>query len=93
MARVFFTYVLPFLLPLTVYLLWAWYRTGYVRRHGGEPPDIEKGPWPLMLLLGAVLTVGALAITALNRGAAPDAEYTPPRYEDGTIVPGQLREK
>jgi len=93
MARIFFTSVLPFLLPLTVYLLWAWYRTAYANKHGGEAPDIEKGPWPLMLLLGAVLTMALLAYTALTRGANPDAEYTPPRYEDGQIVPGQLKEK
>ncbi|MBT6960011.1 MAG: hypothetical protein HOA00_02610, partial [Rhodospirillaceae bacterium] len=48
MARTFLIYALPFLLPLAVYLAWAWYRTGYVKRHGGEPPEIEKGPWPFL---------------------------------------------
>ena len=93
MVRIFFTYLLPFLLPLTVYLLWVWYRVSYVRKHGGEAPDIEKGPWPLMLLLGALLTMGLLAATALMRGADPDATYTPPRFEDGRVIPGQLEEK
>jgi hypothetical protein len=73
--------------------LWAWYRISYVRKHGGDAPDIEKGPWPLMLLLGAILTLGVLAATALTRGADPDAQYTPPRFEDGKVIPGQLQEK
>ena len=93
MVRVFLTYALPFLLPLSVYLAWAWYRMGYVKRHGGEAPEIEKGPWPLLLLLGAILSLGGMATTALMRGAYPDAEYTPPRYEDGRVIPGQLEEK
>lgn len=93
MARVFITYLLPFLLPLTVYLLWAWYRTAYVRKHGGEAPEIEKGPWPLMLLLGAILALGIMGATALMRGADADATYTPARYEDGKVIPGRLEEK
>lgn len=91
--RIFFIYVLPFLLPLTAYLAWAWYRIGYAKKHGGDAPQIEKGPWPLLLLLGAVLAFGGMAATALMRGADSDATYTPSRYEDGRIIPGQLEEK
>ncbi|MDG2244499.1 MAG: hypothetical protein P8L66_13525 [Rhodospirillaceae bacterium] len=92
MVRVFFIYALPFLLPLSVYLAWAWYRMGHVKRHGGEAPQIEKGPWPFLLLLGAILSLGVIATTALMRGADPGAKYTPPRYEDGRVIPGQLEE-
>ena len=91
MIRTFFTYVLPLLLPLTVYLVWAWYRTVYTRKHGGEPPDIEKGPWPLLLLAGAVLSLSLMAVTALTRGGDPNSIYIPPRYEDGRVIPGQLQ--
>ncbi len=91
--RIFFLYVLPFLLPLTAYLAWAWYRATYVKKHGGNAPEIEKGPWPFLLFLGALLAFGVMGATALIRGADPDATYTPSRYEDGRIIPGQLDEK
>ena len=91
--RIFLIYVLPFLLPLIAYLIWAWYRSSYVKTHGGEPPQIDKGPWPFLLFLGAILAFATMATTAMMRGADPDATYTPPRFEDGQVIPGQLEEK
>lgn len=93
MMRTFLIYLIPLLLPLAVYLTWAWLRLRYVKKHGGEAPKIEQGPWPLMILLGAVLVLALMATTALLRGADPDATYTPPRFEDGRVIPGQLEEK
>ncbi len=93
MIKTIFIYILPLVLPLTIYLAWAWYRIGYVKKHGGEAPKIEQGPWPFLLLLGAILTVALMATTALMRGADPDAtNYIPPRYEDGRVIPGTMEE-
>jgi len=93
MSRIIFTYIVPFLLPTVVYALWVWYRVGYVARHGGEAPKLEKGPWPLLLFLGAVLAFAVLAVTALTRGGDPDATYVPPRLENGKLIPGHLEPK
>ena len=90
MLRLMVTYVLPFLLPITVYALWIWYRTSYAQRHGGAPPKFEEGPWPLMLFIGAVLSFGVLAVTALTSGGPADSVYVPPRIENGRIVPSEL---
>jgi hypothetical protein len=90
MGRIIVTYIVPFLLPAVVYAIWVWYRTGYVARHGGEAPRLEKGPWPLLLFLGAVLAFAVLAVTALTRGGSPDDLYVPPHLEDGKMVPGHL---
>lgn len=92
MVRVLLTYLIPFLLPLAAYMAWAWYRTAHVKKHGGESPTIEKGPWPILLLLGAVLAVGLMGTMALFQGGDPDSTYVPPRYEDGKIVPGRLED-
>jgi hypothetical protein len=89
--RLILTYVVPFFLPISAYALWIWYRTAYAERHGGAVPKFEEGPWPLMLLLGAVLTFSILAFTALTRGGDPGSVYVPPRIEDGRIVPSELR--
>lgn len=91
MSRILFTYVLPFLLPILSYAAWVWYRTRYVARHGGEAPQFEKGPWPLLLFAGAVLALGMLGLSAAFQGNSPDeGDYVPPRVENGQIIPGHI---
>ena len=91
MTRIIITYLIPFLLPLAAYFVWAWYRAAHTKKHGGEVPQIEKGPWPWLVLAGAVLVLLLMGITALLRGADPETTYFPPRYENGRIVPGSLK--
>ncbi len=52
-ARILLTYVVPFLMPMAVYAAWSWYRARYAATHGGEAPQLERGPWPLLVFLGA----------------------------------------
>jgi hypothetical protein len=82
-------FLILFLLPLATYLAWGWYRTRYVETHDGQPPKIEQGRWPLMLFLGALLTIAALAATTLTQGGGPGTEYTPSYLENGKVVPGR----
>ncbi|MBL8642998.1 MAG: hypothetical protein JNK21_03615 [Rhodospirillaceae bacterium] len=88
MIRILVTYLVPFLLPLAGYALWIWYRTRYAEKHGGEAPKFEKGPWPLMLFLGALLSLSVLGVSALMTGSAPGDVYVPARVENGKLVPG-----
>ena len=90
MGRILFTYIVPFLAPMAVYVAWAWYRARYVAEHGGEAPKLEQGPWPLLLFLGAVLAFATLAGTALTRGGTAGSIYTPSHMENGTLVPGRM---
>jgi hypothetical protein len=90
MARILLTYVVPFLMPMAVYAAWVWYRGIYAAQHGGEAPRIERGPWPLLLFLGAVCAFGVLGATALIRGGPADQRYVPPQVVDGEVVPGHL---
>jgi len=89
MTRIVLTYLIPFLMPITGYALWIWYRTSYAEKHGGEAPKFEKGPWPLMLFLGAVFTLAVLGIGAMNVGGKPGDLYIPAYMEDGKLVPGR----
>ena len=93
MIRIVFTYIVPFLLPTAIYLAWAWYRARYAASHGGEVPKIERGPWPMLVFLGAVLMLASLVTTALTNGSDAGAIYTPPHLENGKLVPGHMDEK
>jgi hypothetical protein len=88
MIRAVIRYFILFLLPLAIYLAWSWYRTRYVARHGGEAPPVERGAWPQMLFLGAVLVVATLVVSALQHGGGPGTEYTPSYLKNGEVVPG-----
>jgi hypothetical protein len=89
--RFVLTYIVPFLLPIATYAAWVWYRTRYVQKHGGEAPKFEKGPWPMLLFAGAVLTLIVLGISATIQGNAPDeGRYVEPRVENGRVIPGHI---
>jgi purine-cytosine permease-like protein len=90
MARIVLTYIVPFLLPTLIYLGWAYYRTAYAARHGGEAPRLEKGPWALLIFLGALCAVASVVGYGLTQGADANSTYTPPRYEDGRVIPGRM---
>ncbi len=93
MSRILLTYIVPLLMPAMAYVAWAWYRQGYVARHGGAAPKLEQGPWPLLFFLGAVFALAVLGTTALIRGGSPDETYVPPHLENGELVPGHLEPK
>jgi hypothetical protein len=93
MSRIFVSYIIPFILPAATYAAWVWYRTRYADRHGGEVPTLEKGPWPLLLFIGAVFAFAVLGTTAMLSGGSPDQTYVPPRVENGTVIPGHLEPK
>jgi hypothetical protein len=91
LGRIIISYVVPFFLPILTYAAWVWYRTNYVAKHGGEAPEFEKGPWPLLLFAGAVLALGMLGISAAFQGNDPDdGVYVPPRVENGRVIPGHI---
>ena len=92
-ARIILTYIVPFLTPMAVYVAWTWYRARYIASHGGEAPRLERGPWPLLVFLGAVSAFVVLGVTAVLRGGPADQRYVPPHVVDGEVVPGHMEPK
>jgi len=90
MSRIALQYVLPFLLPTLLWLLW-WVTIG---RHRTTPEGgltrLEHGPWFWLILGGLALLGLSLVYTAVTQGFDPSGRYVPPRWEGGRVVPGRI---
>jgi hypothetical protein len=99
MLRVFFTIVLPLVLPTALYLLWLriahWLPGGPPE---GPTPGSQQGewvqwatlPWVWLAAAGALLLVIMLFVVTVHFGTATPGTYVPPRWENGRIVPGHI---
>jgi len=98
MLRVFFTIVLPLVLPTAAYLLWMWFARWPATGSPPEPEQRERPGWAALpwwwlagagvLLLALVLYVVTVHVDTSNQGV-----YVPPRWENGRIVPGHIEPK
>ncbi|MDX1484125.1 MAG: DUF6111 family protein [Alphaproteobacteria bacterium] len=94
MFRLFFTFVLPLILPALGYLLWNWIqlRRTIAGKRAEPPPGFADMPW--LVLAGAGVSLAVIAVLALafmGGGSPPGKTYIPPHLEDGKLVPGQMR--
>jgi hypothetical protein len=98
--RVFLTIILPLLMPSLLYIAWLLMRGqgtpnaddgqggGLVRRLGDDMP------WVTLVLSGAVLALAAtMTMYLLQPMGSPASEYSPPRMENGRIIPAELRDR
>ena len=98
--RVFLTIILPLLTPSLLYIAWLLLRGqtapgaddgqegGVVRRLGDDMP------WVTLVLSGAVLALAAtMTMYLLQPMGSSTSEYSPPRMENGRIVPAELRDR
>ncbi len=93
MLRTLLTVFLPLLLPLAAYIVYV----AYLRRRAevtgrNDPPPWQQGPWPWLLVGGAVLAVAALVALRVSSGVPPGTKLEAPRLEDGVIVPSHVVE-
>jgi hypothetical protein len=95
MLRVFFTIVLPLVLPTALYLLWL----RLAHWLPGRPPEgaqLDEAvhwaalPWVWLAAAGAVLLALMLFVVTVHFGTAEPGTYVPPRWENGRIVPGHI---
>jgi hypothetical protein len=90
MIRVFFTIVLPLLLPTALYLLWI---TNF-----GSPQDNgavawTSLPWVWLAGAGALLLAVVLFVVTVGFGTPQEGVYVAPRYVNGNIIPGHIEPK
>jgi len=85
MIRFTVIHLLFLLLPFVVYAIYWW----FVLRPQAGQSEIKDTPWTGLIAAGLVLMAGSLAYTASTAGSPASCEYTPPRYEDGRVVPAQ----
>jgi len=89
MTRFVLQILLPLLLPTLMFLIWSYLARR--RTAGGPVARLQEGPWFWLIVAGFVLMLGGLVYTAMTGAGDPEGVYEPPRYEDGRIVPGQIR--
>jgi len=90
MTRIFFTYIVPLLLPTLVYFLWMLPAWRQAKAEGRDAPPWEDAPWVWLFIAGVVFFGVSLVVFGVTDGASPDEQYAPPHMEDGRIVPGQF---
>jgi hypothetical protein len=95
MLRVFFSIVMPLLLPTAVYLVW--WRVAH-RSPGASPEGSPQGEtsrsialrWVWLAAAGVLLLAVVLFVVSVNYGTSQPGTYVPPRWEDGRIIPGHI---
>lgn len=93
MIRIFLIYVLPLIAPSALYILW---RLWQIKRGGGHiDGDVGRvlrgAPWVKLAAIGTGLLALVLIIAALTGGEPPHEAYSPPRLENGRVLPGEIQ--
>ncbi|TVS00273.1 MAG: hypothetical protein EA406_01030 [Rhodospirillales bacterium] len=90
MSRILLQYLLPLVLPTVLFFLYTWI-SGPRQGDQGAAAQAQRAPWFWLILAGFVLMAAGLAFTALTGGGIAGSEYIPPRFEDGRVVPAEIR--
>ena len=83
MLRIVLFYILPFLLPFIGFFAYRFLVTR------GQAL-LDQTPWFVLTVAGLGLAIGTLLTVALTGGGEIDADYAPPRFEDGRVIPGEV---
>lgn len=82
MFRVLYSVILPFILPFAIYRL--------RRRKRGSHQELY--PVQTLTAAGLGLVLIFLFVFSVPDKAPADSSYTPPKFENGTVVPAVLKE-
>jgi Family of unknown function (DUF6111) len=85
--RVFFTIILPLILPTGLYVLWA---VSVGRAEAAGMPALWRDlPWIWLAVAGAIL-VAVVLVAVVQVGGVQGGKYVPPHVEKGVVVPGHF---
>ncbi len=92
MTRIILTFILPLIAPTIAFVVWTIYRA---RRHQalatGQPiPAWQEYPWIWLVGSGAVLAIVSVFTLGAIKDGGTTSSYTPARYEDGKLIPGEF---
>ena len=88
--KLFFTKILPLLLPIAIYMGWLFYARKRAKALGTGNPKARDAPWSIMLMSGLGVMILAMVILGVWSGEKPGGTYLPSHVEDGEIVPGRV---
>lgn len=86
MLRVLLTVLLPLAAPFLAYAAWVWLVQHKVK-NGELVLDWQRSPWPWLLAVGLVFSLGGLLYLYFTTGHSPDTKLVPPALVDGVVVP------
>ncbi len=90
MIRILLTYIVPLLLPATLYIVYVLIARRVQASQDEFAVMLRRVPW-LWLIAGGVALMGiSLAVFSFTSGGESHRRYVPPHVEDGRIVPGHL---
>lgn len=80
--------ILPFLLPFIAFGIYVLVARWAQLKHG---PTWDRAPWVWLTIIGLGLVIVTLVALALVGDGNIGGTYIPDRFEDGRIVPGEIR--
>jgi len=81
-------YVLPFVLPTIIYVIWLMIAGRIDKTRPGQ--HLRELPWAWLVGAGSLLMVAGLVVAALVTDGGTDSVYVPAEYRDGKLVPGHF---
>lgn len=82
---------LPFVAPFVIYGFYYLLMRRRALAGGGTAPPLSEAPWMWLVIVGCVLLAVSLVVFAIYDGSDVGGSYIPSRFEDGRIVPGEIK--